>query len=116
MPLIPNANNRYSLLTNPITTTRHADKKSDNNLIKQLSSVKSSADKTISISNNAGNMEIDILYPKKKFCIPLLFSISKQKKITLSPENCQGIMLTPSNDPNNKMGININLITYQPSD
>ncbi|WP_440863448.1 hypothetical protein [Symbiopectobacterium purcellii] len=68
MSLIPNANNRYSLLTDPVSTTRHADKKSDNNLIKQLSRVKSSADKTISISNKAGNMEIDIHYPKKRDC------------------------------------------------
>ncbi|MBG6244223.1 hypothetical protein CS369_04175 [Candidatus Symbiopectobacterium sp. 'North America'] len=115
MPLIPNVNNRYSLLTHSVTETNHADKKTDNNLIKQLFNIKTSTDKNISISNKEGNMEINILYPKKKFGIPLLFSISKQKKITISSERFKGVMLTPSKDPNNKMGININLITDQPS-
>ncbi|MBG6247451.1 MULTISPECIES: hypothetical protein [Symbiopectobacterium] len=54
MPLIQNVNNRYSLLTHSITETNHADKKTDNHLIKQLFSIKTSADKTISISNKEG--------------------------------------------------------------
>ncbi|MBG6241096.1 MAG: hypothetical protein EKE20_03560 [Candidatus Symbiopectobacterium sp. Dall1.0] len=115
MPLIPNVNNRYSLLTHSITETNHADKKTDNNLIKQLFSIKTSANKTIAISNKEGNMEINLLYPKKKFGIPLLFSIEKQKKITISSEKFKGIMLTPSKDPNNKFGVNVNIITDLPS-
>lgn len=115
MPLIPNINNRYSLLTHSVTETNHADKKTDKNLIKRLFSIGSSADKTLSIANKKGNMEINILSPPKKFCIPLLFSISEQQKITLSSERCKGIMLTPSKDPNNKMGVKINIITDQPS-
>lgn len=115
MPSISNVNNCYSLLTQSVTTPHHADKKTDSNFIRQLFSIKTSADKTISISNKEGNMEINILYPKKKFGIPLLFSIAKQKQITISSEEFKGIMLTPSKDPNNKMGININLITDLPA-
>lgn len=115
MSLIPNVNNRYSLLTHSVTETNHADKKIDNNIIKQLIDVKTSNNKTISISNNDGSMEVSILSPKKKFGIGLLFSISKQKKITISSEGFKSVMLTPSKDPNNKMGIDINLITDQSS-
>lgn len=116
MPSIPNVNNCYSLLTQTVTTTSDADKKADINLIKQLFSINTSADKTIAISNKDGNMEINILYPKKKFGIPLLFSIVKQKKITIPAERFKGIMLTPSKDPKNKMGVNVKLITDLPSD
>lgn len=61
-------------------------------------------------------MEIHVLYPKRTFGILPLFSISTQKQITLTPEKYKGIMITPSKDPNNKIEVNINIITDQYSD
>lgn len=115
MPLIPSVNNRYSLLTDSVAATDYADKKTNNNLLKQLFNIKPSADKIISISNKAGKMEVTLHCSKEKFGIPLLFSISQQQKIIIAPERCRGILLTPSKDPNNKMGIDVKVMSDYPS-
>lgn len=115
MLIIKNAKDNYSLLTHSAANTVTVDKKNDNILIKQLFSIKMSSDKNISIRNNNGNMEINILYSKKKLGLPSLFSISTQKKVIITSEKCKEVTLTPSKDPNNKMGIDIKLISDQPS-